>query len=111
MSDLELDGLEAGLRRLQPSPVPPNLMTRLKAAAPAQPMVLPATQRSPGVAEIRLRLLRWLAPLTAAAALLVVLVLWRLHSTQAGGGLMASASPALKADDVQINHDLVGSFE
>jgi hypothetical protein len=59
-------------------------------------------------------LLRWLVPTTAAAAAVAVLLVWRpagLQPDPHGQPIFPLASPALKADDVEIGRQLVAAFD
>jgi hypothetical protein len=110
MSEDELDGLEAGLSRLRPASPPPDLLSRLMEARP-EPVVRPVAQPRMTDAEgIRARLIRWLVPSIAAAAFALLAISVKLHSSRNSERLAAADRP-MTADDVQINHELVGSFE
>jgi hypothetical protein len=127
MSEHELEGMEASLSRLRPAAPPPELMRRLMQAQPA-----PVTRENPasesesvspwkarpraksGTADgLRTLLLRWLAPALGAAALAAVAIVvgMRVHSTRPEAQLAKQIGQGITADDVQINHELVGSFE
>jgi hypothetical protein len=97
-------------RRLAPAKPPEEFMARLLAAAPRQKV--PARAQTgmwrPGVVNLDwARLLRWLVPASAVAVLAVVLLQ---GSISLRPGSTASAAP-LKADAVQINEQLVSSFD
>jgi hypothetical protein len=109
----ELERFEAELHRLKPAALPEEFMARLAAAQPVfrtQPPIRP--QSTPF--DTWWRLLRWLAPVTAAAALVAVALVWQLPKPEVkspSGHLAVSAKPALKADDVEIDRQLVAAFD
>jgi len=115
VTDQEQKQFEAVLRKTRLVKLPGELRSRLLAAAP------PTKARSappwPALAILGwLRVLRLALP-AAAAAVLVGLVVWRgalrskpsttISNTHTG----IVAVPALKADDVQIDQELVSSFD
>ena len=123
MSEHELEGMESSLSRLQPAAPPPELMRRLMEAQPvaverepsASPSASPWRPRpQAGAADgFRTLLLRWLAPALGAAALAAVAIMisMRVHSSRPEAQLAKAIGQGITADDVQINHELVGSFE
>jgi len=108
MSDLER--FEQELRSLKPARPPAEFIDRLREMEPLAP-----AQRTVPRAEAHwnwIHLLRWLAP--ATAVLLTAGFLWFKYShpkTPHGRSLAVTASPALKADSVQIDEQLVGAFD
>ena len=103
MNDSELERLEADLRRVVPARPPDDFLARLKAARPdcnSRPLAKPTRLPSLG---LRPWLLRWLIP--ATAMMTVGLVVWRVSLPA------AKAAPALKADNVQIDQELLSAFD
>jgi hypothetical protein len=114
MNDREHELFEAELRRLKPAEPPEEFITRLAAAQPvsrAQHAVRSRPARQPDVWRI---LVRWLAPAMAAAAVLAVVLVRQGHHPKAMSPtqpVIASAKPAIKADNVEIDRRLVAAFE
>jgi hypothetical protein len=113
MNDGDPELMEAKLRRLTPARPPAELMARLAAARPAPAPVPPQPSTSnpqlPGLA-----LLRWLGLVAAGAAVAAAFLVWwpsRPENRQASNALSATAEPALKADDVEIDQQLVAAFD
>jgi hypothetical protein len=115
MSEFETELLETELQRLKPAAPPRELIARLADALPGLHHTRDSTEH--GVAR-RLgtlrNLIRWLAPLTAAAVL--VALFFSRHSAISPGkfqGKIASRLPAstVKADDVEIVQQLVATFD
>lgn len=119
MTDQEQNRFEAELRRTRPAKLPEDFWSRLLAAArptKASPVAL-------GPAPVALglqRVLRFLIPATAAAALM--LIAWRLAVQQkkptasvqnaaASAPVASTSTSQLCADEVQIDQDLVSSFD
>ena len=114
MNDREHELFEVELRRLKPAEPPEEFMVRLAAAQPmprVQPSVRSRPARQPDVWRV---LLRWLAPAMAAAAVVAALLVWQgpqLEGRPPSQPVIASAKPALKADDVEIDRQLVAAFD
>jgi CheY-like chemotaxis protein len=114
MNDREHELFEAELHRLKPAEPPEEFMARLAAAQPmprAQPNVRSRPARQPDVWRV---LLRWLAPAMAAAAVVAALLVCQPSKPEArrpSPPVIASAKPALKADDVEIDRQLVAGFD
>jgi hypothetical protein len=113
MSDGDLELFESELRKLKAARPPEDFMARL---ADAQP--LPQTDRKPYrrpmQSDMWLLLLRWLAPIAAAAGVVAALLVWRLPSSPNRPPVRSAAvpaKPALKADDVEIDQQLVAAFD
>ena len=89
-------------------------MARLTAARPmsrTRPEIRPRRVAQP---DAWWRLLRWLVPAAAAAVVVVAILVWRFGgpgSEPSGQPVTASASAALRPDDVQINRRLVAVFD
>jgi hypothetical protein len=130
-NDQELERFETELRRLRPSLPPPDFLQRLKsetaalvaerraeakAAAPATQPEKTAVHAAVGASQPeawsawRSLALRWLVP--ATAVLVVGAVIWRgSPPAERSKGSQQSASAPVKADDVQINQQLVSTFD
>jgi hypothetical protein len=115
VTDQEQKQFEAALRKTRLVKLPGELRSRLLAAAP--PKKARSAPPWPALAILGwLRVLRLALP-AAAAALLVGLVVWRgaLRSkpdtTNSKGHPGVVAVSPLKADDVQIDQELVSSFD
>jgi len=108
MNEQEQERYESELRRISPAPLPANFMARLQTARPnpqqKQKMLFPSEQAIP----IWRRVMLWLAP--ALAVILAVFFVARARFAPKGG---AQESPAygLKADGVQVDQELVSSFD
>jgi hypothetical protein len=110
MNDREHELFEAELRRLKPAEPPEQFMARLAAAQPVSRTpsgVWSRSARQPGGGW---QFLRWLAPVTVAAAAVVVLLVWHPPSPP-GQPVIASVRPALKADNVEVDQELVAAFD
>jgi hypothetical protein len=114
MNDREHELFEAELRRLKPAEPPEEFMARLAAAQPMprmQPGVRSWPVRQPNFWRV---LLRWLAPAMAGAAMVAALLVWQMHQPEGRSPsqtVIASAKPALKADNVEIDRQLVAAFD
>lgn len=113
MNEREQDLFEAELRQLQPAKLPDKFAERLAAA-----QLDVATRRSDPSVRMSstapwLRWLRWFAPATAIAGAIVTLVILRadLRIREADRPLNVTTEPALQADDVEIDRQLVGAFD
>jgi hypothetical protein len=105
------DLFEQELHKLKPAELPENLMRRLVSA-----------RREILVAELRLKpqrgtdwrlVLRWLIPAAATAVIAFVLI-WSSVRSKSGlpvASVADSAGPVLKADDVEIDRQLIASFD
>lgn len=115
MTDREQKQFEAALRRTRPVKLPGELRSRLLAAAP--PKKARSAPPWPALAVLGwLRVLRLAVP-AAAVVLVITLVVWHSRprpeikgTASKGRNGMVAAAP-LKADDVQIDHELVSSFD
>jgi len=115
MNEFEPELLEIELQRLKPAEPPEDFMGRLADALPSTTHSRHTPRQEDASRWRTLRtLLRWLAPLTAAAVLLALFVVR--HSGSSSGksqGKNASrlASSTIKADDVEIVQQLVATFD
>jgi len=111
MNEQELERYEAELRGAAPAPLPEHFMARLQKAKPG----MEPTRRTLPQAAVEkprwLGILRWLAPVMAmaAAGLLVFLVNFTPGSSLKKQSLAAASG--FKADDVQVDEELVSSFD
>ena len=104
MNEREHDQMERDLQRLKPAKSPQDFLDRMMAAIPVEPAPKPQgrVRESSWSGEWWLPWLRWLAPVSAVGLVVFVSVYqfpWAIHE----GGL--------KADEVQLNHKLVSSFD
>ncbi len=110
MTDTQPDTVEQELGRLRPAAPPPVLMSRLEAARPARGRAAaPATEEP---APLWPLLLRWLAP--AGAMLIAAVLIWRAAPPiyrESGGLHKSKPTPAVVADAVEIQRELVKSFD
>ncbi|HEV7926075.1 MAG TPA: hypothetical protein VGR14_12005 [Verrucomicrobiae bacterium] len=111
MSEQEQERFEAELRRTQPAPVPRKFMDRLQAADPS----IHAAQRGrrqPATEWTHWwRLARWLAPALAAVAVAFLIGHANSGSKSNPADKPLVAAAGLKANDVQVDHELVSSFD
>ena len=116
MNDRDMELFEAELRRLKPAEPPEPFMARLVAARPV-PSAPSAVRSRPAWQSVWWRLLlRWLAPAMGVAAVAVVAALLVRplsgpKSRPPHQPLVASATPMLKADDVEVSRQLVATFD
>jgi len=117
MNDGDHQLLEAELRKLAPAKPPTELMQKLFAARPFDPVG--DSQPSTLIYQPAWRLLlRWLAPAAAFGGAALAFVCWRWMGPEAQPPdksvthpLAAAAEPVLKADDVEIDESLVAVFD
>jgi hypothetical protein len=103
---------EAELQRLKPAEPPAGFAARLAAAAAAG-RALPQPEAQPGpaaLATVWTRLLRRLVPTAGVAALGLGIVLWWLGRPEVDPPTR-HATPALRADDVQIDREDIAAFD
>jgi len=115
--DHEENEFVAELRQMTPAPPPESIMARLSASKPCKGRPAALLQGDCATTQWRW-LLRWLIP--ATAVVIVSIALWRggnnsspRSSNSASGSSepMPKAPPALEADEVRIDHELVSSFD
>jgi hypothetical protein len=112
VNELEQQRYEAELRRTPPARLPEHFMARMRAAKPgtepARPTPFHPAAGRPGWRVV----LRWLAPALAVAAVVgLLLVRANLTPRSSVKGQPLAAATGLKADDVQVDEELVSSFE
>lgn len=113
MNDSEQQLFEGELRRLAPASPPAGLMAKL-AEARVESNVAPLLRRSALDPQLFWRLLRWLAPAAALGAAAVVLLVWapfHPESQRRANPPLVPSKSALKADGVEIDQQLVASFD
>ena len=111
MNERDHELFEAELRRLKPARLPDELQTRLADLPPMKPAQSEIRRASRASAPGGWRWLRWLTPATVALlAVLVVVFQGGTHRNPAPPAISAPA-PALKADQIEIDQQLVGSFD
>ena len=111
MNEREHELFEAELRRLKPARMPDEFESRLNAQAPVPSHEFASRSRSQMSLLDTSSWLRWLAPATALALALLA-VLSQLHRGRNSAPPITPASvPALKADLVEIDRQLLGSFD
>lgn len=111
MNEQDFQRYEAELRRATPARLPEHFMARLRAAKPlTEPVRRPRLRFSAG--EIgSWRLWRWLAPAMAAVVAGLLLVRTDFNSKSRTKQKSPAPSSGLKADDVQVDQELVSSFD
>lgn len=107
------DSFESELKAVKPAAPPSDFMMRLRALETAQPQArVERPLRRPNFWESWLRLL---LPATALIALAILViragVLPHRYSNAPPSSHTTAASPRLKADDVEIDRQLVSSFD
>jgi hypothetical protein len=114
MTEFDPERFEADLHTLRPANPPQKALNRLRvelSARSARDPLPPATQKS---GWYWLSLLRWLTPATVAVALAVVLRVQHGSPPQIQPQvhpLAASTRPSLKADEVEIDRQLIANFD
>jgi hypothetical protein len=111
MNERDPELFEAELCRLKPAPLPCDLQARLANVRPMGTAQAEIRRPSGASASGGWLWLRWLTPATVALlAVLVVVFQGGTHRNPAPPAISAPA-PALKADQVEIDQQLVGSFD
>ena len=102
--------METDLQKLKPATPPEELMARLIAAQPTL-RAEPRPKTAPAWRSVALRplLFRWLAPLTAALAIIMGLFIWR--SAHSAGKPRIQAGRPTKTDDVEIDRHLIAAYD
>ncbi len=110
MNERENESFEAELRRLRPANLPDEFESCL---SPPPPIASPHLAPEPRSRRLSLGAsswLRWLAP-AAALALVWPLVLTQLKRGTQSPPATAVPAPTLKADEVEIDRQLLDSFD
>ena len=111
MSDFDEQSFESELRKVKPDKLPEDLMARLMSAQ-TQTRTAARTCSTLNRASNWQSFFRWLIPVSAAAAD-ASLILWSLRLMR-GPRIetrVAGTSHAIKADDVEIDRQLIASFD
>jgi hypothetical protein len=114
MTEFDPERFEVELHTLRPANPPQKALNRLRAelSARSAPNPLPPTNRKSGPSW--LGLLRWLTPAAVAVAVAVVLLVEHGGPPKIqpqGHPLTASTRPSLKADQVEIDRQLIANFD
>jgi len=111
LNDHELQRFEAELRRAAPAPLPEQFMTRLRAAKlAAEPARRMRFEPKPGWTRWW-RLGRWAAPAMAAAVVGLMVGKGKVDLQSIATKKPLAVAGGLKVDDVQVDHELVNSFD
>lgn len=119
MTDQEQERFEAELRRLKPAAPPEKVVAGLSTLCSKAVAHIAAPSKVVEPSFDLFRLLRWLTP-AAALALVTVVVLWQSGPTSSNNKPQQAVSPAtkefdnsqaLQADAVQIDQELISSFD
>ena len=113
MNEFGNEPLEAELQQLKPAAPPEDFMARLANAPLATRAALMPWFSAPAGTGGVSRLLRWLAPATAAGALLAVVLIRQLNATadKSSGARPSGIEPMVRADNVEIDRQLVATFD
>jgi hypothetical protein len=111
VNDHEQERYEAELRRTPPARLPEQFMARLLAAKPgAEPARPTRLQPAPGWPQWW-RLWRWWAPAMALVVVGLLLSLRKANLESVANQRPLAAAYGLKADNVQVDQELVSSFD
>jgi hypothetical protein len=111
VNEQEQERYEAELRRAQPARLPENFMARLRAAKPASEPARRARFKQQGEGPGWWRMWRWLAPAMAVGVAVLLVGQGRRSAGRGAGKMPADAAYGLKADGVQVDQELVSSFD
>ena len=113
MNEREHELFESELRRLKPAPLPDKLQSRLEDLAPTAPAGQEIRQPSRSAVPAWWLWLRWLAPATAVLLAVTVFISQggRLRNLNSAPPAISKSVPALKADQIEIDQQLLGSFD
>jgi hypothetical protein len=111
LNELEQQQYEEELRRTRPTRPPENFMARLQKAKPSiEPARMVVAQRADTAAGWR-DVLRWLVPALGLAVVALLMVRARLNPEISLPAKPVAAVYGMKADDVQVSHELVSSYD
>jgi hypothetical protein len=111
MNERDNELFEAELRRLKPARLPEQLQSRLESLPPLAPQRTEA-RNHPTKAELGWwSWLRWLAPAMAVGVALLVVVSHLDRDRKTAAPTAAESVPSLKADQVEIDRELLSSFD
>src|SRR5439155_19180073 len=109
MNERENELFEAELRRLNPARMPAEFESRLNASRP-RPSREFETRQGSQVWRLEWSLWRrWLAPVTAVAVALLVVVSQLKRGRNSASPATAASAATLKADQFEIDRQLLGS--
>ena len=111
MNEQDHELFEAELRRLKPARVPDELQARLPDLPPNGPAQTEIRRPARAPATGWWRWLRWLSPATVALLAVLVVVFKGGNHRNPTPPAISTSIPALKADQVEIDQQLVGSFD
>ena len=111
MNEQEHELFEAELRRLKPARVPGEFESRLSTPPPLPSREFQTGRRSQVWRGGWSSWLRWLAPAAAAAMALLLIVSLLNRGSISAPPTKAASAPMLKADQVEIDRQLLGSFD
>jgi len=111
MNEWEHELFEAELRRLNPARLPDKFESRLNTPPQVLSREFETRQRSQVWSHDWSIWLRWLAPVTAVAVALLVVVAQLNRGRNSAPPATAASAPTLKADQVEIDRELLGSFD
>jgi len=111
VNEQEQERFESELRRTPPARLPGQFLATLKAAKPcAEPMRRERHQPASIIPDWR-RAWWWLMPALAVAVAGMVVVQAKFRAGSIVQKKALAATYGLKADDVQVDHELVSSFD
>jgi len=111
LNDHELERFEAELRRAAPAPLPEEFIARLRAAKlGAEPTGRMRLEPKHGWARWW-RLGRWAAPAVAAAVVGLMVGKGKVDLQSIANKKPLAVTGGLKMHDVEVDHDLVNSFD
>jgi hypothetical protein len=111
LNEQEQEQFEAKLRRTPPARVPIPFMARLLVAKPSpEPAQKPRHHAAPAWTPWW-RLGRWLAPALAALAVALFIGRGKFRSEGSPNNKPLVAATGLKANGVQVDHELVSSYD
>ena len=112
MNEQEEKRTESVLRRMAPARPPADFMARLVAAKPSVEMHAEPAARGSESPNLWLLLRRWLVPATALTVVgLAMLWLKMVPARPSEHDTATGKSPALKADEVHIDEELLSAFD
>ena len=111
MNEREHELFEAELRRLNPARMPAEFESRLNASRPMPSREFETRPRSQVWRLDWSFWPRWLAPVTAVAVALLVVVSQLNRGRNSASPATAASAATLKSDQVEIDRQLLGSFD
>ena len=111
MNEREHEVFEAELRRLKPARLPDEFESRLNAPTRMPPREFETRQRAQVWRPDWSIWLRWLAPVTALVVALLFVHSQLNRGRNSAPPTSAASAPTLKADLVEIDRQLLGSFD